>query len=106
MALAIRSRRESIFSQGLFSNKAMLGAVLLTVGLHLTILYVPFCNELFSTQPLTVAELGVAVAVASVVFWVVEIQKFIIRRRGVADMPPLPVVRPAPASGSPVARAA
>jgi Ca2+-transporting ATPase len=82
MALVIRSRRESIFTLGLFSNKAMLGSVVLTVGLHLTILYVPFCNELFSTQPLTVAELGITVAVASVVFWVVEIQKLIIRRRG------------------------
>ena len=86
MALAIRSRRESIFALGLLSNKAMLGSVVLTVGLHLTILYVPFCNELFSTQPLTVAELGITVAVASVVFWVVEIQKLIIRRREVAGV--------------------
>ncbi|WP_092670277.1 cation-translocating P-type ATPase [Hymenobacter arizonensis] len=82
LSLAIRSRRESIFSLGLLSNKTMLGAVLLTVGLHLTILYVPFCNTLFSTQPLTVAELGIAVAIASVVFWAVEIQKLIFRRRG------------------------
>jgi Ca2+-transporting ATPase len=96
LALAIRSRRESIFSIGLLSNKAMLGAVLLTVGLHLTILYVPFCNELFSTQPLTVAELGIALAVASVVFWVVEIQKLIVRRRGVA-LVPLPLVAAAKA---------
>ncbi|OWP62257.1 ATPase [Hymenobacter amundsenii] len=84
MALAIRSRRESIFSLGLLSNKPMLGAVVLTVGLHLLILYVPVCNELFSTQPLTLAELGITVAVASVVFWVVEIQKLIVRRRGAA----------------------
>ncbi|OGX86766.1 ATPase [Hymenobacter lapidarius] len=80
LALAIRSRRESIFSIGLLSNKPLLGAVVLTAGLHLTILYVPFCNELFSTQPLTVAELGLAVAIASVVFWVVELQKLISRR--------------------------
>ncbi|SET36578.1 cation-translocating P-type ATPase [Hymenobacter actinosclerus] len=81
LALAIRSGRESIFSIGLLSNKAMLGAVVLTVGLHLAIIYVPFCNELFSTQPLTVAELAIAAAVASVVFGVVEVQKLIIRRR-------------------------
>lgn len=40
----------------------MLGAVVLTVGLHLATLYVPFCNELSSTQPPTVAKLGIAVA--------------------------------------------
>ena len=94
LALAIRSGRESIFSLGLLSNKPMLGAVLLTVGLHLTIIYVPFCNELFSTQPLTVAELGIAAAVASVVFWAVEIRKFSIRRRGAA-VEPQPLVAPA-----------
>ncbi|MDJ0366504.1 cation-translocating P-type ATPase C-terminal domain-containing protein [Hymenobacter sp. H14-R3] len=78
--LAIRPGRESIFCSGLLSNKPMLGAVALT--LHLLIPYVPFCNELFSTQPLTAVELGGAVA--SVVFWVVEIQKLLAWRRGVA----------------------
>ncbi|NVO86229.1 cation-translocating P-type ATPase [Hymenobacter terrestris] len=94
LALAIRSGHESIFSLGLLTNKPMLGAVLLTVGLHLIIIYVPFCNELFSTQPLTVAELGIAATMASVVFWAVEIRKFIIRRRGVA-LEPQPLVAPA-----------
>ncbi|RFP65118.1 cation-translocating P-type ATPase [Hymenobacter lapidiphilus] len=98
LALAIRSGRESIFSLGLLSNKPMLGAVLLTVGLHLTIIYVPFCNELFSTQPLTVAELGVAAAVASVVFWAVEIRKLIIRRRGLATGKAQPAVQALSAS--------
>ncbi len=87
LALAVRSRRESIFSLGLLSNKPMLGAVALTVTLHLLIIYVPFCNAIFSTQRLTVAELGIAVAVASMVFWVVELQKLIVRRRGMAVWP-------------------
>ena len=81
LALAIRSRRESIFAIGLLSNKPLLGAVALTVALHLLVIYVPFCNALFSTQPLTVAELGITLAVASVVFWAVEAQKLISRRR-------------------------
>jgi len=81
LSLAIRSRRESVFTLGLLSNKAMLGAVLITVSLHLMILYVPFFNKLFSTQPLTLTELGIAVAVASTVFWVVELQKLLSRRR-------------------------
>ena len=92
MSLAIRSRRESIFSLGLLSNKAMLGAVLLTVGLHLLIIYVPFCNELFGTAPLTMGELGIAVAMASVVFWVVEAQKLISRRRTGPEQAALPVL--------------
>jgi Ca2+-transporting ATPase len=82
LALAIRSRQESIFSIGLLSNKPLLGAVALTAALHLMILYTPFFNDLFSTQPLTWAELGITVAVSSVVFWAVELQKLISRRRG------------------------
>ena len=81
LGLAIRSRRESIFTMGLLSNKPLLGAVALTVALHLLIIYVPFCNALFTTQPLTVTELGITVAMASVVFWAVEAQKLISRWR-------------------------
>ncbi|GAB3639001.1 cation-translocating P-type ATPase [Hymenobacter arcticus] len=96
LALAIRSRRESIFSIGLLSNKPMLGAVAVTVVLHLLILYVPFGNRLFSTQRLTVAELGITLAVSSLVFWAVELQKLILRRRATS----MAVPRPAPVAPS------
>ena len=91
LALAIRSRQESIFSQGLLSNKPMLGAVALTVALHLLIVYVPFFNGVFRTQPLSWAELGLAVAASSLAFWAVELQKLISRRRGQVPMQ-LPVM--------------
>ena len=81
LALAIRSRQESFFSIGLLSNKPLLGAVVLTVALHLMIVYTPFFNDLFSTQPLTWAELSVTVAVSSLAFWAVELQKLISRQR-------------------------
>lgn len=79
-AIAIRSRRESVFSIGLLANKPMLGAIVLTVALQLMIVYTPFFNDLFNTQPLTWAELGITVAASSVVFWAVEIQKWVARR--------------------------
>ena len=101
LALAIRSRRESIFATGLLSNKPLLGAVVLTVALHLLIIYVPFCNVLFSTQPLTVAELGLTVAVASVVFWAVEAQKLISRRRAGAGRVSTAVLVSVALAGSP-----
>ena len=44
------------------------------------ILYTLFFNDLFNTQPLTVAELGITVVVSSLVFWVVELQNLIGRR--------------------------
>ena len=80
-AIAIRSRRESVFSMPLLANKPMLGAIALTVALQLMVVYVPFFNNLFNTQPLTWQELGITVGVSSVVFWAVEIQKWVVRVR-------------------------
>jgi Ca2+-transporting ATPase len=79
--LAIRSERESLFSQGLFSNRPLVGAFLLTFGLQLATIYVPFLNPIFKTEPLTIAELGLTLAMSSVVFIAVEIEK-LVKRRG------------------------
>lgn len=79
--LAIRSERESLFSQGLFSNMPLLGSVLLTFGLQMAVLYVPVLQPIFKTQALSCNELLFCLALSSVVFFVVEIEKWM-RRRG------------------------
>ncbi len=80
--LAIRSESESLFSQGLLSNKPLVGAFTLTFALQLATIYVPSLNPVFKTQPLTLAELGFTLAMSTVVFVAVEIEKYIKRRRG------------------------
>lgn len=75
--LAIRSEREYLFKQGLFSNVELLGAVLLTFILQLGVIYLPFANELFKTQPLTLTELGICIGAAAIVFHEVELEKFV-----------------------------
>ncbi len=79
-ALAIRSNRESLFVQGLWSNPYLLGAVLLTCVLHIAVIYVPFLQRLFHTVALSPAELILALALSTVVFWAVEAEKWMIRR--------------------------
>lgn len=79
--LAIRSERESLFTQGLFSNKPLLGAVLLTIVLQMAVLYVPVLQPIFKTEALSRDELLFCLALSSVVFFVVEIEKWM-RRRG------------------------
>jgi len=78
--LVIRSDRESLFSQGLLSNRPLAGAVLLTFALQMATIYVPALNPIFKTQPLTLGELGLALALSSVVFVAVEIEKLFKRR--------------------------
>jgi Ca2+-transporting ATPase len=78
--LAIRSERESIFTLGVMTNKPLLGSVLVTVLLQLAIIYVPALNTLFKTQPLTLVELAWTMVAGSLIFFAVEIEKWIRRR--------------------------
>jgi Ca2+-transporting ATPase len=80
--LAIRSERESLFAQGLFSNKPLLGAVALTFSLQLAAIYVPILNGVFKTEPLSAVELGVALGASSAVFLAVEGEKWLKRKAG------------------------
>jgi len=81
LSLAVRSERTSFFKQGLFSNKGMLGAFILTFILQLATIYIPFFNSFFNTQPLSILELLLAIGISSLVFWAVEIEKLIYRKR-------------------------
>jgi Ca2+-transporting ATPase len=82
--LAIRSDRQSFFTQGWMSNKPLAGAVALTVALQLATIYVPFLQPVFKTQALSLGELTVAMLASTVVFWAVEIEKWTKRRRDAA----------------------
>jgi Ca2+-transporting ATPase len=82
-AMAIRSESESLITQGVTSNKPLLGALLLTVLMQLAIIYVTVLNRLFSTQPLSPLELSWTLLAGLLVFFAVEIEKYI-RRRHIA----------------------
>ncbi|HQS05975.1 MAG TPA: cation-translocating P-type ATPase C-terminal domain-containing protein, partial [Daejeonella sp.] len=78
--MAIRSKRDSIFKIGVFSNKPMLAALLGTISLQFMIIYVPFFNPIFRTQPLPIYELLITIAASAIVFWAVEFEKIIKKR--------------------------
>ena len=80
-ALAIRSNRDLLFKIGIFSNQLMVIAVLSTFGLQLALIYIPFFQNIFKTQPLTIEELVVCLVVSAVLFIVLEIYKWIRRIR-------------------------
>ena len=79
--LAIRSERASLFAQGLFSNVPLAAAVLGTFLVQIATIYVPFLNRVLSATPLTAREAAFALGAASVVFFAVEIEKWVKRRR-------------------------
>ena len=77
--LAIRSGRESLFRQGLFSNRPLLGSVALVFVLQLATIYLPPLNPFFNTAPLSAVELAFCLALSAVVFVAVEIEKWLVR---------------------------
>lgn len=85
VVMGLRSEHDSLFKIGVFSNKPLLGAVLLTFVLQLTTVYVPFLNPVFNTMPLTLYELALTLAMSAVVFVAIEIEKLWIRMRRRTD---------------------
>ena len=79
-AMAIRSDWKSLFNQGIWGNKQLVGAVLLTLSLQMAVIYIPFLQDIFRTQSLTGNELLTCIGLSSIVFGAVEAEKWVKRR--------------------------
>ena len=79
--IAIKNETASVFSTGILNNKPLLLAVTGTIGLQLAVVYVPFLNSYFHTEPLTAMELVLAFAISGITFVVVELEKMVKRKR-------------------------
>ncbi len=75
--LGVRSDRTFLYKQGLFSNPALMASVALTFVLQMAVVYMPFMNEIFKTQPLSLKELGICLGLSVVVFHAVELEKLV-----------------------------
>jgi len=82
VALEARAEEDSLFRIGLGSNPSMLLAIGLTVLLQLGVVYTAFGQNVFSTQPLSAADFGVALVAALVLLAIIELAKAGLRRRG------------------------
>jgi Ca2+-transporting ATPase len=80
--LALRSERESVFKIGLLSNPLLLASVLLTIGLQLAVIYVPFLQGIFNTVALSLEDLAISLGLSAAVFAGVELGKWGMRRMG------------------------
>jgi Ca2+-transporting ATPase len=79
--MAIRSEYASLLRIGPLSNRYLAVTVALTFLLQMATLYVPALNAVFKTQPLSAGELGLCVALSSLVYFGVELEKWL-RRTG------------------------
>jgi Ca2+-transporting ATPase len=81
VAVAVRSEEQSLFKIGIFTNRSMLLAVVLTIALQLIVVYWPVAQDIFGTVAMPARDLGLSVALALVVFAIVEVWKAVARRR-------------------------
>jgi Ca2+-transporting ATPase len=80
--LAMRTDRRSVFSVGFFSNRFLLAAIALELGLAAALVYVPGLNSTFHQSPLGVWHWLFLLLWPPVVFGAEEARKAVVRRLG------------------------
>lgn len=78
--MSIRSETRSVFKLGLRGNIPLLLSVAGTLLLQLGVIYIPFLNAFFHTEPLTLNELLFTLGVSGLVMVAVEVEK-VVRRK-------------------------
>jgi P-type Ca2+ transporter type 2C len=79
-ALATRSRRDSFFQIGLRSNLPGMALAAGVFVLQVASLYLPFLQNMLDTRPLSSTDLVLSLALSSLVFIAIEIEKLLQRR--------------------------
>lgn len=80
-ALALRSHFKSIFTVGLFSNKVLIGAIVIGIFLQALIIEVPFMRAAFKLQMLDLNGWIMTVSLGLIPLFFSEIQKIFLRRK-------------------------
>jgi Ca2+-transporting ATPase len=74
-SFSFRSMTESVFKVGFFANMKLVYAISLSFLLQMLIIYVPFLQMVFKTEPLGVTTWVLMVALSSLPFWSMEFMK-------------------------------
>ncbi|OAI52297.1 hypothetical protein AYO47_06360 [Planctomyces sp. SCGC AG-212-M04] len=85
-ALALRSRTRTLWQIGVFTNPLLLSSVVVTAGLQLAVVYIPFLQRIFKTVPLSARDMILCPILGTVVYAVLEARK-VIRSARADDTP-------------------
>lgn len=77
--LNARSETQTVF-RGLFANGWLWAAIAFSALLQVAVVQLPLLNTAFTTEPLSLDQWAVCIALASTVLWASEIRKLILRR--------------------------
>ena len=74
------SENKTLFSLGVFRNKWLIGSLFLGNILQLLVVFSPPLQKLFHTTAIPFSEVFLIGGLASLVFWIEEIRKFVLRK--------------------------
>jgi len=79
-----RSMTRSIFNLGLFSNAKLVLAVFLSFMLQVAVIYLPFGQKIFRTEPMGIFDWLLILVISSFPLWTMELCKIFFRKRNIS----------------------
>ena len=79
-SLNMRSTKKSIFKIGLFTNKYLIGSILLGIVIQFGIISIPFLSKVFKVYSLSLSDWGLVMLISLVPLIINEILKIFIRK--------------------------
>lgn len=76
-ALNSRHQMKSIFELGFFTNLKLIYALLISLVLQLSVVYLPFMQKIFKTENLTLFDWVLVIVLSSLPFWTMELVKML-----------------------------
>lgn len=73
---------KSLFKLGIFTNKKLIFATGISFFLQMSVVYIPFLQKVFKTEPLGLFDWVLVLAIASFPLWAMEIVKIANKKRG------------------------
>jgi Ca2+-transporting ATPase len=81
LTLCARSERRSLFSRDFLSNPLLIGAIVFTLLLHVSAMYLPGLRETLRVAPVSASQWLVPLVPALLLVAALELDKFLMRRR-------------------------
>jgi len=76
-ALNSRHQMKSIFELGFFTNLKLIYALLISLSLQLSVVYIPFMQKIFKTESLTAFDWVLVIILSSLPLWAMELVKWL-----------------------------
>ena len=76
-ALNSRHQMKSIFELGFFTNLKLIYALLISLFLQLSVVYIPFMQKIFKTESLTAFDWVLVIIFSSLPLWAMELVKWL-----------------------------